>query len=682
MTVADAAVECLHDSVLACVGDTPMVRLNRLFPQPGIEVIAKLEFMNPGGSMKDRPARYIVEAGLADGSIPRGAHLVESSSGNFGIALAIAARLHGLMFTCVVDPKTTAANLAILHRLGVAVDVVSEPDDAGGYLQTRIRRVQELLQQIPAAVWINQYASHRNWEAYYHGTGAEICKQLVRPPDYLFAAVSTTGSILGCSRRLRERFAELRVVAVDATGSIIFGGRPGRRDIPGIGASRVPELLQRSEIDDVVHVSDLEAAHACRTLLEAEGIFAGGSSGSVVAAIAKALPDLRRPCRIVTIFPDRGDRYLDLMYDDNWLAERQRRSARPTAGPTTRRTVSSATELTPAGPRILYLSRRDVVAVGGDHSDLYLPALRRALVAHADGKVVQPLKPYLRVPGGAGHIADRIIAMPGYLADPGVCGIKWIGSKHDNPSRVGLARASGVIVLNDPRTNYPIALLEAGLISAWRTAAVTCLAAAQLARKGFTDVALVGCGVIGRTQLRALLQQFDHIAALHLYDLNPATAQELAHDIAAEYPAVTSRVAACAEDVVRVGDVVIPCTVTDQPYIPFRWLKRGAFVSNVSIMDVHKDVFLHADKVVVDDWEQSNREKKIINQLVLEGSFSRERLHAELGAVLAGQRPGRESDDEIIVLNPMGMAVEDIACAAEVYTRACRRQIGTWLDLY
>jgi 2,3-diaminopropionate biosynthesis protein SbnB len=347
------------------------------------------------------------------------------------------------------------------------------------------------------------------------------------------------------------------------------------------------------------------------------------------------------------------------------------------------RTMSIATELTSAGtPRILYLSRRDVIAVGGDHSDLYLQTLHNALLAHADGKVVQPLKPYLRVPGGEGHIADRIIAMPAYLADPGVSGIKWIGSKHDNPGRVGLARASGVIVLNDPRTNYPIGILEGSLISAWRTAAVTCLAAAQLARESFTDVALVGCGVIGRTQILALLQQFDHIGTVHLYDVNRAAAQGLAHDITTAYPSIITRVADRAEDVVRAGDLVIPCTVTEAPYIPFSWLKRGAFVSNVSIMDVHKDVFLNADKVVVDDWEQSNREKKIINQLVMEGRFSREQLHAELGEVLAGRRPGRESDDEIIVLNPMGMAVTDIACAAEVYTRARRQRVGTWLDLY
>lgn len=327
MTAAGNAIEDLQDSVLTCVGNTPLIMLNRLFPEPDVEVLAKLELMNPGGSVKDRPARYIIEKGLADGSIPSGAHLVESSSGNFGISLAIAARLHGLTFTCVVDPKTTSANMTIMHQLGVDIDVVHEPDDAGGYLQTRIRRVQELLDEMPAAVWINQYANKRNWQAHYHGTGAEISEQLLRPPDYLFAAVSTTGSILGCSRRLRERFPDLRVIAVDAAGSIIFGGSPGPREIPGIGASRVPELLAPEEIDEVVRVSDLESAYACRTVLETEGIFAGGSTGSVVAAISRTLPKLPRPCRIVTIFPDRGDRYLDLVYDDAWLTKLQQRDS-------------------------------------------------------------------------------------------------------------------------------------------------------------------------------------------------------------------------------------------------------------------------------------------------------------------------------------------------------------------
>lgn len=325
VTAADPVIESVRESVFACVGNTPLVSLTRLFPQSEVEVLAKLEMMNPGGSMKDRPARYVIEQGLADGSIPPGAHLIESSSGNFGIALATAARLYGLEFTCVVDPKATSANLRILRQLGARVDVVSEPDDSGGYLQTRIRRVRELQRDLPGSVWINQYANERNWQAHYHGTGAELAEQLGRGPDYFVAAVSTTGSILGCSRRMRERFPDMRVVAVDAVGSVIFGNPPAPRDLPGIGSSRIPELLCRDEIDEVIHVDDLEAATACRNLLTAEGIFGGGSTGSVVAAIGRMLPHVPTPCRIVTLFPDRGDRYLDLVYDDGWLSAQRKR---------------------------------------------------------------------------------------------------------------------------------------------------------------------------------------------------------------------------------------------------------------------------------------------------------------------------------------------------------------------
>jgi ornithine cyclodeaminase len=345
--------------------------------------------------------------------------------------------------------------------------------------------------------------------------------------------------------------------------------------------------------------------------------------------------------------------------------------------------VSIATERNEDGsPRVLYLSRRDVRAVGGAQSDLYVQALRRALTAHADGDTVQPLKPYLRANGANGHIADRIIAMPAHIGNPGVSGMKWIGSKHDNPSVAGLERASAVIVLNDPRTNYPIGILEGSLISAWRTAAVTCLAAEHLARDGFTDVAIVGCGVIGRTHVTALLEQFEQIGAIALFDARPEAARGLAELLGGLRGDVDVRIAASAEEAVRASEVVVACTLTDRPYIPLAWLAPGTFVSNVSIMDVHKDVVLGADKVVVDDWDQSNRERKLINQLVLDGSFSREQLHAELGEVVSGRRPGRERDDEIILLNPMGIAVEDIACAAEVYLRAKRQGVGTWLDLY
>ncbi|HKN38323.1 MAG TPA: 2,3-diaminopropionate biosynthesis protein SbnA [Acidimicrobiia bacterium] len=308
--------------MVACVGRTPLVELGRQFPPPGPTVIAKLELMNPSGSMKDRSAAYIIERGLADGTITAASHLIESSSGNFGIALATAARVHDLEFTCVVDPKTTPANLRILGCLGAHVELVTDADDHGCFLDARLRRVAELCRETPEGVWINQYANERNWQAHYHGTAGEILADLDRPLDCLVVPVSTTGTILGLARRLRGAFPGLRVVAVDAAGSVIFGGPPGPRHVPGLGAGRRPELLAAgaSEIDEVVSVSDREAVAGCRALASSEGILAGGSSGAVVAAIGRMRPGWPAGWQVLTVLPDRGDRYLDQVYDDDWVA--------------------------------------------------------------------------------------------------------------------------------------------------------------------------------------------------------------------------------------------------------------------------------------------------------------------------------------------------------------------------
>jgi cysteine synthase A len=309
----------IHDSIIDCIGRTPMVRLQRLFPFPDVEVLAKLELLNPGGSVKDRPARYIVEEGLRSGRIHARTPLVESSSGNLGIALAMVARAYGLSFTCVVDPKISTANLRIIRSLGAAIHMVHERDEQGGYLGTRVRQVRAMVSERPGTVWINQYANELNWRSHHAGEGEEILADIDGQIDALVIAVSTTGTIHGIARRLRERHPRMRVVAVDALGSVIFGGPPRRRELPGMGASRVPELCRPDEIDEVILVDDREATCGCRALAAHEGIFAGGSSGAVVAAIRQLLPRLPRPCRIVTLLPDRGERYLDLVYDDDWV---------------------------------------------------------------------------------------------------------------------------------------------------------------------------------------------------------------------------------------------------------------------------------------------------------------------------------------------------------------------------
>lgn len=329
-----------------------------------------------------------------------------------------------------------------------------------------------------------------------------------------------------------------------------------------------------------------------------------------------------------------------------------------------------------------YLSRSDIIALGGDRSDIYMEAVADGFRSHAAGDFVQPLKPYLRIPRTT-HIADRIIAMPAWIGgEQPVAGLKWIGSKHDNPAKRGMERASAVIVLNDVETNYPVAVMEGALVSAMRTAAVTGVAARHLALQGFAEAAIIGCGPIAARQAQMLLEQFPALEALRLFDLRSDAAEALARRLRERQPGLTVCIAASAEKAVRDCPVVITCTVTDKPYLAFEWLSRGAFLANVSIMDVERDVFLKADKVVVDDWDQSNREKKIINLLVEAGEFSRERLHAELGEIVVGHKPGRERDDEIILLNPMGMAIDDIACARAILRRAEEQDIGTVLPLF
>jgi 2,3-diaminopropionate biosynthesis protein SbnB len=344
------------------------------------------------------------------------------------------------------------------------------------------------------------------------------------------------------------------------------------------------------------------------------------------------------------------------------------------------KTINGANEQEKA--KLIYLCRNDIIQADGDHSSIYVEAITNVLEHHAKGEFVQPLKPYLRVEDGVNHIADRIIAMPSYIGGEfNVSGMKWIGSKHDNPER-GLERASGLIILNDPETNYPIAVLEAGWISGMRTAAVTAVAAKYLAKGHFETISCMGCGWIAKLQIKTMLEQFKDIAAVHLYDIHQEQMYRLRDELKVQFPAVQFNAETSAEHAVRQGEVVITCTVTDRPYIPYEWLQAGVFLCNVSIMDVHKEVFLYADKVVVDDWEQSNREKKVINQLVQDGKFSRKQLYAELGEIVIGAKKGRENDEEKIILNPMGMAIEDIACAYELYKKATHQQKGSSLHLY
>ena len=311
----------MKSGILSLVGHTPIVELNQFSKNAHFRLFAKLEAFNPGGSIKDRPALNIIEAALGGGDIGPGSTIIESSSGNMGIGLAQACRYYGMRLICVVDPKTTAQNINILKAYGAEIDLVSEPDpETGEYLQARINRVQSLLHSIPNSFWPDQYSNIQNAIA-HEQTMHEIATELDDKVDYLFCSTSTCGTIRGCATYARNRKLQTKVLAVDAIGSVLFGDKPAKRLIPGHGAAVVPKLLNRDLVDGVVHVSDLECVVGCRRLVRDEAILVGGSSGAVIMAIERMRDTITPGATCVAIFPDRGERYLDTIYSDGWVAE-------------------------------------------------------------------------------------------------------------------------------------------------------------------------------------------------------------------------------------------------------------------------------------------------------------------------------------------------------------------------
>jgi len=311
------------DGVLAAIGRTPLVRLRRIFAGADFGFYAKLEALNPGGSIKDRPALSVLESALRSGLVGPHTVVVESSSGNMGIGLAQVCRYYGLRFICVVDVKTAAQNLRVLRAYGAEVDYVAEPDPVTGeFLQARLNRVQEILQNTPGAFWPNQYANHDNAKSHYRTTMAEVVDALSGRLDYLFVATSTCGTIRGCGEYARDHGLDVHIVAVDAIGSLIFSDVKAARMVPGLGAGIKPPLLDASLVAECVHVDDLDCVVGCRKLVAHEALLAGGSSGGVMAAVAKIKHRIPAGAVCVAILPDRGERYLDTLYSDKWVHQR------------------------------------------------------------------------------------------------------------------------------------------------------------------------------------------------------------------------------------------------------------------------------------------------------------------------------------------------------------------------
>ncbi len=313
-------IDKYHSDILSSIGNTPLIKLSRLTINVEFSLFGKMEFMNPGGSIKDRTALNMLSEALNSGKINAGDTIIESSSGNMALGLAQACKFHGIKLIIVVDPKANAHSLKILKAYGAKVVKVTEAKVEGGFLESRIQKVNELLAEHPNSYCLNQYENNVNPDTHYQTMG-EIARQLDKKVDYIFVSTSTCGTLMGCAQYIYENRLPTKIIAVDAMGSVTFGQKEQKRLIPGHGSGKLSNFLNLDLIDDVIHVSDEECIHGCWNLLENEAILCGGSSGAVLSAINKYATKIRANSNCVAILCDRGERYMDTVYNKNWIKE-------------------------------------------------------------------------------------------------------------------------------------------------------------------------------------------------------------------------------------------------------------------------------------------------------------------------------------------------------------------------
>jgi cystathionine beta-synthase len=318
-------------SVLEAIGNTPLVRLRRVVANLPVEAFAKLEFLNPMGSSKDRISKFMIEAAERDGRLKPGDLIIENSSGNTAMGLALMAIQKGYRLKVVVRDTISQEKLNQLLALGAQVhmaDTSLPPEHPDSYNNITPR----LARETPGCYFPDQHGNRENNAAHYGGTGPEIWEQMEGRIDYLVAGAGTGGTIGGVGRYLKERDPGIKVVAVDPVGSVFsphFRGeqhpKPGPYALEGLGDEFLIPTMEFEHIDEMYQVTDRQAFHHARRLVREEGILGGGSSGAALWAVlqvVKHLPPMDHPARIVTVFPDGAGRYLSSIFNDAWLAER------------------------------------------------------------------------------------------------------------------------------------------------------------------------------------------------------------------------------------------------------------------------------------------------------------------------------------------------------------------------
>ncbi len=314
-------------SYIDTVGQTPLVKLDKLSPNPLVTILVKCEFFNPSSSIKDRIVKYIIEDAEKNDLLKPGGTIVENTSGNTGAATAMIAAMKGYKAILTMPDKVSEEKQNALKAYGAKIVVCptqAAPDSPDHYVNTAIRIAEET----PNSFRINQYDNKKNPEAHYNSTGPEIWEQTQGVVDYFIASSSTGGTISGVGKYLKERKPEVKIIMPDPVGSIYYEYFKTRKipategctyQIEGVGEDHIAHALDWSIVDDVMQFNDKQAFEVGRRLATEEGILAGGSSGANVFAAIEIAKTLTEPATIVTVLPDLGVKYLSKMYNDDWM---------------------------------------------------------------------------------------------------------------------------------------------------------------------------------------------------------------------------------------------------------------------------------------------------------------------------------------------------------------------------
>ena len=313
--------------LLDAVGNTPLVKLDNITEGLNANIYAKLEFVNPGGSTKDRIAKYMVEKAEKEGKLKKGDTIIENSSGNTAMGLAIVARQKGYKLKIVIRDTTSREKLKMLEVLGVdviTVDAAIPPEREDSYNNL----AKTLANKHPDYYYIDQHNNLDNNEAHYMTTGPEIWEQTRGKIDYFVLGIGTGGTICGAGKYLKEKNPNIKVIAVDPVGSIFYDYfknkrliKPSHYKLEGLGDEFLIKTAQLEYIDDMLKISDKEAFEWTLKLANSEGIIAGGSSGANIWGAVKIAEQVKEKVNIVTIFPDSGYKYFSTIYNDDWFAE-------------------------------------------------------------------------------------------------------------------------------------------------------------------------------------------------------------------------------------------------------------------------------------------------------------------------------------------------------------------------